>query len=303
MSSNLTILIILILNIIVAFCVMAWDISKDNGNFLYIHLFVILFAPVIGITYFLCSFWLEHTLFSDKDIAYGDISFDSSRHIKKLKGNFLEEIDILPLEEAFAVSGKKDRRYALLSTLKKDYGKNISTVLLGLNNEDSETSHYAATVVLATTTDYLNIIGKLKEEYLEARDQHRPDKNYLIGLKEFMESDIMDAIDKEKYARMYVEVLEWLYENFKDEIVAEDFVFSIQILIELNDYETAAKWSGRAIRTFPEEDMVYYYTMKMYYCFGDSEHFLKLLKELMSSTINISNETLQIIRFFTYSQR
>lgn len=302
MTSFMIVFIIVILNTIVATFILIWDILNKNGKIAYAHFAVIFLCPIVGGLFYLGSFLLYKSKLRDQTLEYADISFDASRHVKKQKGNFIEEVDILPLEEAFTVSNTKDRRKALLATLKKeDQTKNIPTILRGLNNEDSETRHYAASFVLSTSTDYLNLLSKLKDEYNDSEDQVGAARNYLAGLKSFMQSDIMDKIDKVKYIRIHSEVMGWMYKHFREEVTLDDYVYQIGLLLEANNYDDAKIWSDRAIHSFPEEDAPYHSTMKMYYQFGDVDKFLDMLKEIMASNINISNETLQTIRFFNYN--
>lgn len=297
MTPFIAVLIILILNAILAVFILIWDIVNKKGDITYVHFFSILLCPIVGALFFICSYFVHKIITRKGELEYGDISFDTARHIKKQKIDFKEEVDIVPLEEAFVVSEKKDRRSALLTVLKKE-NKNISTILRGLNNEDSETRHYAASYVLSASTDYLNMVSKLKEEYLAAEDQYEPARNYLDGLKAFMQSDILDSIDKAKYIKIHTEVLESVHKNFREKITLEDYIHEIEILLESSDYDEAKMWCEYAIRSFPEDDTPYLILMKIYYQLGENEKFVELLEDIMDSSINISNETLNIIRFF-----
>ena len=293
---------ILILNALGAVILYFYDLARDKGKIANVHFLVVFAAPVVG-GLFLLGTYLFEKVFSEKQaLSYADISFDATRHKKKMKSNFIEEVDILPLEEAFAVSNKSDRRRALLTTLKRDFKKNISTVQLALDNEDSETSHYAASVILTTTTDYLNLLYKYKEEFDNAGREPGPARNYLDCLVEFINSNILNSVDRKKYTRILIDVMEWLFVNFIDEVTEDDFVLAIELLTGDSSFEEAAKWSRRGVRQFPESDAVYYSTMKMNYTFGNNEGFRQILKQVMNSSINVSNQTLETIRFFTFRQ-
>jgi len=303
MTSEQIVLLILIVNVLVALAVFIWDMVRKKGNFAFVHLFVMLFCPLIGPMYFLGAHVFEMIFSKKGELAYEDIGFDTARHVKKIKGNFLEEIDIVPLEEAFEVSDKNNRRRALLNTLKKDYQRNIATVQQGLNNEDTETSHYVATIILATTTEYLNTLQKLRLEYEKNENQPQATREYLDGLSQYLQSGIMDAVDKHKYSSIFVDVMDWLYCNYPDSVVQSDFVYVLQLLIESENFNVAAVWSTRALEKYPNEDQIYHLLMKIYYTSGHYEKFKEILENVMKSDINISNETLQTIRFFLYKQQ
>ena len=303
MTSEQIVLLILLVNVLVSLVVFIWDVVRKKGNFAFVHLFVMLFCPLIGPMCFLGAHIFEMIFSKKGELAYEDIGFDTARHVKKIKGNFLEEIDIVPLEEAFEVSDKGDRRKALLNTLKKDYQRNIATVQQGLNNEDSETSHYVATVILAATTEYLNTLQKLRLKYEKNENQPQAAREYLDGLSQYLQSGIMDAVDKLKYSAVFVEVLDWLYWNHPDSVEQSDFVYVLELLIEAENFDLAAVWSTRAMERYPNEDQIYYLLMKIYYASGHYDKFKEILENIMKSDINISNETLQTIRFFLYRQQ
>jgi len=300
MRSELIVLFIIIINAIVGIIVFFWDLAREKGAYANVHLLVILFCPVVGILFFFFSYLIEAIFNKKLDLEYRDIGFDTTRQVKKVKKGFLEEVDILPLEEAFSVSDRQDRRRALLTALKRDYKKNISSVQLGLNNEDGETSHYAASAILSLTTEFLNKLAKLRLAFDENEDQPQTSRDYLNTLTEFMNAEILDNIDKRKYAKTYVEVVNWMYDNYKEEVLVEDFGYALKLLIEFEDYDYALKLSDIALREYPDEDVIYYLIMKAYYNSENHDKLKELLKRIMDSTINISNETLQVIRFFNY---
>ena len=301
-ASTILFLIIIIVNIIISAVIFIWEIVNSHGKISAIHLIINLLCPIVGPVFFSGGLLVKKMKSKGSELSYADIGFDASRHVKKLKSDFLEEVDILPLEEAFVVSETKDRRKALLSTLKKDFSKTISTVLLGLNNEDSETSHYAASVILSTISDYLNMLAKSREEFLNNQNHPGPAIDYLNLLREFMESNIIDQVDKLKYSRIYLETLSWIHDNFRESLTEDHYEFLLNSLIELDDKENAKVWANNARHAFPESDAVCYCIMKMHYKFKNYDEFLGLLQSIMSSNINFSNRTLQTIRFFTYRQ-
>jgi hypothetical protein len=294
------ILWLILCNVIVSVLVLIWDLVRRKGSFCLVHIFIMFFCPVVGPLYFFGEFIFELIFNKQRELSYRDISFDSTRHDKKIKGVFLEEVDILPLDEAFTVSNKKDRRKALLTTIKRDLEANIQSVRRGINNDDSETSHYAASVILTANTRYLNMIQKARLEHETGENQPEAAHNYLDILSEFMRSNILDEVENEKYLKAFVETLNWMFSNYPEDVEQEDYVFAISMLIDYNQFEAASNWIARGLQAYRNSDAIHYLQMKMYYVMGDKERFSSAMNEIMSSNINISNKTLQLIRFFTY---
>lgn len=295
---------ILIGNTLVALLVMAIALLLKKGSLAFMLFAVIALLPVAGAVFLLGSA-VHHrlTLLKNKELTYEDISFDTTRKTKKIKADIAGELgSLLPLEESFSVSGTKERREAFLHTLKQDYSNNIASLKQGLDNEDSETSHYAASAVMTLVTDFLNKLAVQKHLFdnRSADDGAERAQDYLNILSSFFYSDLMGASDRKKYTDIYVNVLEWLFGEHPGAVAIDDLVLAINLLIEKSAFAAAAVWSQRVIKAFPDEDAAYNVTLKLYYASGDHERFLSLLREIMASDITISNDTLQHIRFFTY---
>lgn len=302
MDTTMLVLGILLLNTVIAVVVMVVMLLLKKGHLSYMYAATIFFIPVLSELYYVLSFIVYHFTPLGKGLTYKDISFDATRREKKRKADIQKEVDILPLEEAFMVSNNADRRRALLDALKSDYSKSMATIMRGVNNEDGETSHYAASVVMSTITEYLNRINDTKKIYDEASGEEKLEAayEYLDTLQDFVNSEVVDRADERKYVNLFVEILSWVFESRRDKMRLDDYLFAIEHLVNMEEFGMAKIWSDRAFADFPTEDGVYNQTLRLYYESHDSEKFLGLLNELMGANINISNETLQTIRYFTY---
>lgn len=59
-----------------------------------------------------------------------------------------------PLEESLAVSDKRNMRMLMLNVIRGDMQKSLESITMALNSEDSETSHYAASVLRDELNDF-----------------------------------------------------------------------------------------------------------------------------------------------------
>ena len=294
---------ILITNTIIAILVMLMTLLLKKGSVAYIYFSIIFLIPIGGIILLTFSHLTHILSFKKKELSYKDISFDTTRQTKKQKADVAEELNkLLPLEESFNISETKNRREAFLNVLKYDYSNNIASIKQGLDNEDSETSHYAASAVMSLSTEFLNKLTlqrRLFDNKSEANGAQLA-QDYLDTMRGFFHSNLMGAGDRKKYTGIYVGMLDWLYGNHPTLVVAEDLALLIDLLIERGSYADADIWSRRAIASFPADDLVYNITLKLYYSSGERDKFMSLLKEIMGSDLSISNDTLQHIRYFTY---
>ena len=58
---------------------------------------------------------------------------------------------MVSIEEALEVTDKKSLRTFMMNVIRGDYRKYLSSISLALNNEDTETAHYAASILQGCT--------------------------------------------------------------------------------------------------------------------------------------------------------
>lgn len=125
--------------------------QNDSYN---LRCLVMLLCPVVGpVLFFFC--WLYYRVFFRKPVDLDDVIFSKDRAKTLLMADESRERDIVPLEEAIAVTDKGNTRKLMIEIVRHDISSSLSTISLALNSDDSEVSHYAATVLQET-------LGKLR---------------------------------------------------------------------------------------------------------------------------------------------
>ena len=123
---------------------------------------VMLLCPVAGICFFLLGQGF-YKLFFRKPADLEDVIFSKDRVKTFLKADEEKERDFVPLEEAIAVTDTGSTRTLMMEVVRRDISHSLSTISLALNSDDSEVSHYAASVLQET-------LGKLR---LDIQRVHR----------------------------------------------------------------------------------------------------------------------------------
>ena len=77
-----------------------------------------------------------------------DISFSRERVKTYTPADIERDINISPMQEVLVISDVRRRRKMLLDVLKKDIRHSLGSIAIALDNPDSETSHYAASVIM-----------------------------------------------------------------------------------------------------------------------------------------------------------
>ena len=145
-------IIVLVINTILALLYGLWrqlrrgDRPPDGG---WLRCLVMILAPVVGLCIFLFGF-LYYKLFFRKPVDLEDVIFSKERVKSYLKADEERERDFVPLEEAIAVTDKESTRALMMEIVRRDITHSLSAISLALNSEDSEVSHYAASVLRDT---------------------------------------------------------------------------------------------------------------------------------------------------------
>ena len=143
------------------------DRRKENRRTYLIRFIIMVLCPVVGPMYFLISYLVYITIFR-QSVDLEDVVFSKERVKTRLKADEERERDMVPLEEALAVSDKKSVRMLMLNVIRGNVKESLETIMMALDSEDSETSHYAASVLRDELNEFRADVQKL---YSEIKDE------------------------------------------------------------------------------------------------------------------------------------
>ena len=93
------------------------------------------------------------------------------------------ERNMVSLEEALEVTDKKSLRTLMLNVIRGDYQNSLASINLALNSEDSETAHYAASILQDVLNDFRS---KVQEKYLLCQEENEEQVENCVKLVEYM---------------------------------------------------------------------------------------------------------------------
>ncbi len=206
-----------------------------------------------------------------------------------------KELDVIPIEEAMAVSSNGEKRTLLLDQLKKGVDKNYKMILSA--GEDSDAAYYVAAAKMEVQRQKKEKINKLRKAVAEKSSDLSAIHAYLAGLEEYLESGVLEdkeaAIYREEYCTFFMK----LRKTDAGEITASEITYYLDSLIFLGDTEEAENvW-----KICPEEkkdETGYRLMLNMYYKNKDKRKFFRCLRELENSDIQLSTEGLMLLRFW-----
>ena len=262
---------------------------------------VMFLCPVVGVLFFLAT-QLMYVLFFRTKADLTDVIFGKEKVVTNRKADEDSERNRVPIEEALAVADKESLRSLVMDVVKGDVQKSLGTIALALNSEDTETSHYAASVL----RDALNDFRQESQELFNAI--HRGDDKapeYACALIEYMNGvlsqEVFPDMEQRAYVRMMEDACTWLYrsEEHRYRLICEYIEWIAMRLLRIGEYERMETWCNRCMEIYPEELTSYTLQLKLYFSTQNKEKFFDVMNRLKQSDIVIDRDTLDLIRVFS----
>lgn len=171
---------------------------------------------------------------------------------------------------------------------------------MALNSEDSETSHYAASVLRDELNDFRSNVQKMYTQMQQETETETECEEMLIDyMNRILSQKIFTTMEQTKYVNMLEEAAESLYQKNGARITADRYE---GLMPETSGFKKnsgnrkVVYASGTAARKCAGS---VYLPVKTVFHNGEKEKFFEVLQELKESDIIIDNETLELIRIFS----
>lgn len=308
-NMDIRLFMIIVADILLIIAYILWELifkpilRKDDKTFDVTHIVmcivVMILVPLIGPMFFLISEVLHLTILR-QEVDLNDVVFSKDRVRTHQRGNVDVERDTVPLEEALNVNDTGSLRDLMMNVIRGDVKKSLASISMALNSEDSETSHYAASVLRDEINDFNTNVQKIYKEVFSGQEDSL---DYAVMLIEYMqpilEQNIFSPLEQRSYIDMMDEATRFLYEEGDKDVKPEYLVWVTQLLCSVQDYQKADYWCAVMRRKYPDELGTYTCQMKLYYELGDKERFFDTIDRLKSSKVVIDKATLEQIRIFS----
>ena len=274
-------------------------VLHDNRRAYVIRFIVMLLCPVTGPLFFLGSHLL-FLLFFRREVDLEDVVFSKERIRQHLKADEERERDIVPVEEALAVSDQKYLRGLMLKVLRGDIQESLEAITLALDSEDSETSHYAASVLQDELNEFRTYVQKLYVEMQHEEEDETDCEEMLIGYMDaVLKQKVFTGVEQSRFVEMMDEAAQELYRKDIAKMTPAYYEAVILRSLELKLFEQAGVWCQRLEEAYPDQLTAYSCRMKLYYTEGKRKQFFEVLDQIKKSEIVIDSETLEFIRIFS----
>lgn len=292
--------LLLLLNFIIVIVYVVWNIlrKEENQRGFIIRTIVMLCCPVIGPCFFLLGHILFLTVFSDT-VDLEDVIFSKERVKTYLHADEERERNVVPLEEAIEITDKENLRNLMLNIVRGDVNQSLSKVAMALDGEDTETAHYAASVLQDTLNDFRNKVQKFREAMEKDEEQQVEYATKLIEYMDgYLKQHVLTDLEQKTYVHIMDEACELIYQKETLRLLNVHYETVAVRLLEIRDFEKSQKWCERAVYHHPNTLSTYTMQLKLYFTSNQKDKFFSVLEDLRSSSVVIDKETLEMIRVF-----
>lgn len=293
-------LILLIGNLCVVAVYVIWNHirNKEKKLSVWFKALLMVLCPVVGPAFLLLSFLL-HKLLLENMLDLSDVVFSKERVETFEHPDEEVEKNMVSLEEALEVTDKKNLRAFIMNVIRGDYRNSLSSISLALNSEDSETAHYAASILQDVLNEFR---ASIHAQYRALDETEEGIAERCIQLIEYMnpivEQRVLTDLEQRSMAERMAEVLEKAWNAEPVKISSTVYEKVCQRLLETENYDECQKWCVRLKEQYPRTLASYTCQLKLYFSCQDRENFFRVMQELKESEITIDNETLELIRIF-----
>ena len=242
-----------------------WERMFDNRRAFLIKFFVMLLCPVIGPLFFIISYLLDKILFwTAPDLE--DVIFSKDRVKIQLKADEERVRNMVPLEEALAINEKKDLRTVMMNMVKGEIQDSLAAIALALDSEDSESSHYAASVMTDELNEFRRRVQALSWEILQEEEDETEYEEMLIDyMNQVLKLRIFTIIEQRRFVHIMADTAEKLRQKDQSKLKEEQYESVCLRLLEIEDYTDSEKWCAWLAEQYPERLSAYTCRLKLYF--------------------------------------
>lgn len=301
MSEGLKLLLIIyIVNALVVFgyWIGCFLLKKEKKSSAVIRGIVMLICPVISPLFFFVAYIFFKIFFSEP-VDLNDVIFSKERAETFIHADEERERNIAPLEEAIEVTSKDELRELMMNVVRGDVQKSLASIAGALNSDDSETVHYAASVLQDALNDFRSNVQKQYNLIMEGDPNRFKYAEVLIDyMDQVLVQKVFSDMEQKKYVLLMEEVSEILFNHDKKSLNSTQFEGICLRLLEIEEYPLCERWCNRAAFQYPNTLSSYTCQLKLYFNSGRKQEFFKVINELKNSAVVIDSETLELIRVF-----
>lgn len=296
---ELLLFILIVCNTLIAIIYLIWNLlrKKEKNRSCVFRTIVMILCPIVGPCFFLLSYLLFRIFFS-RPVDLADVIFSKDRVSTFVHAEDSER-NLVPLEEAIEITDTENLRSLMMNVVRGDIQKSLAAIALALNSEDTETAHYAASVLQDALNDFRMNVQKQYQVILSQDDSETSNAEMLLDyMDQVLAQRVFTDMEQKNYVQMMDQVCEILFARDRGRMTSPLYEAISMRLLEIEDFDTCEKWCERAAGHYPNSLATYTCQLKLYFNSGQKNRFFEVIQDLRNSLVVLDSETLELIRVF-----
>ena len=198
---------------------------------------VLILCPGAGILFLLTAYVIFRYIIK-RDVDLEDVVFRKDRVKTFLHADEERGRSMVPMEEALVITDKTNLRNLMLNVVRADTRNSLASIAKALDSEDSETSHYAASVLQDELNGFRVMVQNVYNEILEEKEDQLVHVRLLIEyMNPVLSQRVFTDMEQKDMVLRMASVCQILYDKEPDKMSGEYFEDISLRLLEIKDYE------------------------------------------------------------------
>ncbi len=286
-------------NVLAAFGIFVWACFQKKGRrgTGFLIAWFIFIVPFFGLLYLLLSRFIGF-LNRRKNVDMSDVSFSQEREKLILPPDIETEMNYVPIQDAMAVSDTLSLRRLILDALRNDAKRTVASIAVAMNSKDTETSHYAASVILDALSEFRSTAQNMIEHTQKLPEDVEMNLLTFNYIHDVLKMKIMTNMEQEAYIYTLDNVAENLFTHNLWYMSATHYLWMADWFITIKEYNMADKWVSRAVQYRPNMLDTFKARLHLYYNQRNQSAFFNCLDEFGESDVAADEEILNLFRLY-----
>lgn len=256
-------------------------------------MFVLFLAvPIFGILMYYIPIWMFRALHGRNVYNIEDLIYAGENESYVERPDVEKEMNVVPVKEALVVNDSIEKRKFILDIIKTDMGRNYKTILPALQDNDSETSHYAAAMAMEIQRRQHKAISGLEEKLAQGEPV---EEELLEAYRTYADNKVLTGKDMADIKERYIHLIKSA--GAEKTFGKEYYITLVDYLAEKGRFEEGIAILRAGIEEKPDERF-YDKLLELYYLMGRKDKFTDTIKEIRNSDTILSPERLERLRFW-----
>ena len=216
---------IYLINIIFSLIIFLFAKVKKKEEY-FIGFIIMICLPFFGSVFYIMNIYYRKKITSKFKVSELEKdSYSQSAELTSKPFYLSKKMDVIPVEDALVLNDEKIKQDLIINVLKSDPYKYLGFLKKALKDEDTETSHYAATAVTEVKRKLTLEIQEFEERYEKNKTDLTVIKAYADAIKKYNDSGLLDKSAYQKNLYIYIELLEKIIKiDESDEYLYEEII-------------------------------------------------------------------------------